>query len=626
MFLGLLFTLHLISVNALAAGPSCGPLFDNPPAQAEQAKISKTYDLGEEVGHLLQGIANSHVTMHEIDSLFIKGAFQTLPEIMDPVKVLFLESDVAFLKNIKLHESSELILDIVDKKDYSKLTTLVKKLEQRRQEFFSNLDFIASSKTQSRLVYTMAIKSDSPDRFIHLNGRRLSFDTAHRYVSKNWPKNKEQDFEHLKVILAGYMVPLLKTQMSIEDAFVVAVARIRRDMEEDASVRGDPRIFVYLAKAFFKNLDPHSAFASPKEFSEYNIATSRRIAIGVYPLDVPNGLLITKVSEDSLASHAGLKEGDVIVTINSVPTTRFMQRGLAKFLRAQENPVLKLEIERKGKLQQVILDRSVEVFREQTPIRFNVQATNKKQKIADIGFHSFYPGLAKDVRAALTKANEQGVSGIILDLRHNGGGLLYEAKQVLKMLITTNEPFWYSKTNAQIISSDQARLGPVVAGETYAPMFNGRVIVLVDNLSASASELTASVLKSFGRAIIVGARATYGKGSSQDNIRVSMGGLKITSGLFYNRFGESPQYHGVESDIVIGRAEVFGAEQERNLPGVIIAEDIAKLTTDAEPVIAEIANLRERSEERQKAPRENVEDPVMLEAQRILSDWLNIKP
>lgn len=619
----LFLILFLFTSFALAAAPDCGSLFDDAITQEAKTKAVEVeakdkFDLGEDLNHLLQGIVSAHVTVNEIKTPLIQKAFQSLAEVMDPTRTLFLESDIAFLRNIKADKAADLLMDIIEKKDYSKLITLVKRLEQRRQQFFDNLSFIEGSQSQRRIVYNIASKHNSTERVVRMNGRLMSFEAAIKYIHKYWSKTKEQDFEQLKVILASYMIPSLRANMSEADAFSVALAHIRRDLKEDVSVRGDPRIFVYLAKALFKNLDPHSEFASPKEFSEYNIKVSRRTPLGIYPIDSPRGLFLTRLDENSLAAKAGLQAGDTIVSINSVEATRFMHQGLTKFLRAQANPILKLVIERDGKQQPLLLDRSLHIFKEQVPVRFSLE-----NDIATIGFNSFYFGVSKDVKTLVIKAIQQNAKGIVLDLRHNGGGILYDANQILKLFIKTSEPMWYNKTNNGIETSEQSQLGAPKDHVDYTQIFDGKIVVLVDNLSASASELTASVLQSFGRGIVVGSRATFGKGSTQARMKMKLGGLKITSGLFYNRLGESPQYHGVESDIVIARAEVSGAEKlERDLPGVIIAEDIARMTTDPTPVITEIDALRQKSLERQKLPRENVEDPVMNEAIRILSDWL----
>lgn len=627
----LILILSLFTSFALAAAPECGPLFDEVKKQETQKeaeiKISDKYDLGAEISDLLQGIVNTHVAVHSIDAKLIQKTFQDLPEVMDPIKILFLESDIAFLRRISAEKASTLLLEIVEKKDYSKLITLVKKLEQRRQEFFANLTFIEGSKSQRHQVYLIAGKYSSTDKTIMLNGKKVSFETASKYVYKNWPKTKEQDIEQVRIVLANYMVSSLRAGLNQADALTVAVRKIKKDLQEDTSVRGDPRIFVYFAKAAFQTLDPHSEFVSPKELSEYNLATARRTPLGIHPVDSAGGLLLIKVLEGSLAEQSGLRAGDTIISINSAETTRFMHRGLTKFLRAQENPILKLEIERGGERQKILLDRNLNVFKEQVPVRFSIEKTSDGKTIATIGFNSFYYGVSKDIKSVLERAVQQNVSGLVLDLRHNGGGTMYDAGQILKLLINTKESLWYSKTNMGIEASEQAQLGGPRGQAAYTQIFNGPIIVLVDNFSASASELSASVLKSFGRAIIVGSRATYGKGSSQDRMRIQTGGLKITSGLFYNRLGESPQYHGVESDIVIARAEVPTISKlERDYKNVIIPKDISKMTTEPTPIITEIEVLRQKSLARQEKSREDVEDPVLHEARQILEDWLNNKP
>jgi hypothetical protein len=141
---------------------ACGPLFDaqaaeiaavpeTKPAQKPKGRPTDTSDfnLGSEFSDLLSGIVNNHLSVKEIDGALLQKAFRDLPQVMDPARVLFLEGDIHFFRSIDIENTGKLTIDIVDKKDYSKLIQLVKTLEQRREEVFQNIDFLTTSPTSA---------------------------------------------------------------------------------------------------------------------------------------------------------------------------------------------------------------------------------------------------------------------------------------------------------------------------------------------------------------------------------------------------------------------------------------------------------------------------------------------
>ncbi len=143
---------------------------------------------------------------------------------------------------------------------------------------------------------------------------------------------------------------------------------------------------------------------------------------------------------------------------------------------------------------------------------------------------------------------DEGVSGIVLDLRNNGGGSLLEAVLMTGLFIQTGPTVQVRERGTVSILPDN---DPSI-------VYSGPLVVLVNRLSASASEILAAALQDYGRAVIVGDSKTHGKGSVQTILRLSrngsMGTLKVTNALFYRISGGSTQLRGVVPDIVVPSA------------------------------------------------------------------------
>jgi carboxyl-terminal processing protease len=153
---------------------------------------------------------------------------------------------------------------------------------------------------------------------------------------------------------------------------------------------------------------------------------------------------------------------------------------------------------------------------------------------------------ARDVAELLTKLRDEHVEGLVLDLRNNGGGSLNDAVEMTGLFIESG-PVVQIKSQRQMHTLSDPN--PDVT-------YTGLVVVLVNRLSASASEILAGALQDYGRALIIGDTRTHGKGTVQtlvnlSNANTNMGSLKVTTASFYRIAGGSTQMRGVESDIVL---------------------------------------------------------------------------
>jgi carboxyl-terminal processing protease len=209
-----------------------------------------------------------------------------------------------------------------------------------------------------------------------------------------------------------------------------------------------------------------------------------------------------------------------------------------------------------------------------------------------------------DIAELIKRLTAENIEGLVLDLRRNGGGLLGEAVSLAGLFIPTG-PVVQIKNYAGEVKIDEDT-NPAVA-------YSGPLVVLTDRFSASASEIVAGALQNYGRAVVVGASSTHGKGTVQTVIEMDRvipararqgaitGATKVTVQKFYLPNGASTQLKGVVPDLVIPSVEEYLPIGEQDLPHALPWDDISTSFFDATPIPpVDLAGLRDRSTERMK--------------------------
>ena len=170
-----------------------------------------------------------------------------------------------------------------------------------------------------------------------------------------------------------------------------------------------------------------------------------------------------------------------------------------------------------------------------------------------------YKSTSRDVRQLLTELKAQSVDGVILDLRSNGGGSLYEATALTDLFIDYGPVVQIRDANKKIYRNQRA---------TSEAVYNGPMMVLINRLSASASEIFAGAIQDYGRGLIIGSQS-YGKGTVQTMSELSSGLLKLTVSKFYRVSGGSTQHRGIIPDITYPSAFNFDEIGESHLESAL---------------------------------------------------------
>lgn len=306
-------------------------------------------------------------------------------------------------------------------------------------------------------------------------------------------------------------------------------------------------------------LDPHSSYMSPKEFATFQSDTEGQFGgIGV-EVDFRGGeVTVIAPIEGSPAARAGIRPGDKIVSIEGRSVVGQNMDELVQRMRGPVGSRVRLSLRREGNdgLMQFSLQRElIDVA--------SVTGRNLVDGIAYIRIKQFQRGTHDellDAIAQLRDGNRGVIRGVILDLRNNPGGLVSEAVAVADEFLSEGG-IYTTRHRGKIVDRIDASRGGALAGEP--------LVALVNEYSASASELVAGALQDNHRATLVGA-PTFGKGSVQSIIALpGGGGMRLTTMRYYTPKGHAIQADGVNPDVQVRAAYVvdksFGVVRERDL-------------------------------------------------------------
>jgi len=290
-----------------------------------------------------------------------------------------------------------------------------------------------------------------------------------------------------------------------------------------------------------KSLDPHSAYLTPDQYKELQVDTSGTFGgLGIVISMQNDQLTVVSPIEDTPAFKAGLKAGDRILKIDGQITKGMSIQDAVKKMRGPENTRVTLTILRKDMKE----PKDFEITRAVIKIK-SVKHNVYEDSIGYIRISAFQESTVDELRKALQQINgkSKDLKGIVVDVRNNPGGLLDQA-------VKASDAFLKSGTIVSTRGRAKAIESKFVARDDGSePMCP--IVVLVNEGTASASEILSGALQDNGRAIVLG-MPTFGKGSVQTVIPLEDGSaLKLTTAKYYTPKGRSIQAEGIKPDIVV---------------------------------------------------------------------------
>jgi len=396
------------------------------------------------------------------------------------------------------------------------------------------------------------------------------------------------------LLIKNEFISILLSNENFENSRSKLLKRLKNRVKSLKRISSDD-IFSLYANSITSLYDPHTNYLSPKSQEDFEINMSLSLeGIGAI-LSTEDGITkIVRLIPGGPAEKSGLlKVNDKIVGVASLPENDIEDvrdwriDEVVRLIRGPKNSKVKLEVISNSSPDDV-LGRVIEITRglvkleDQAAKKKKVQIykPNKSYNIGVIDLPAFYMDFdafsknqfnykssSKDVRNLLRELKEEQVDGVILDLRGNSGGSLYEAYSLAKLFIGKGSIVQVMESNGSI-----QPLGHTRGIQNY----EGPVMILVDKLSASASEILAGAFQDYKRGLIVGSN-TFGKGTVQRLENLSYGQLKFTEQKFYRVSGKSTQNLGVTPDI--------------NLPYVFDSEEVGEMALENSLPYDDISSL-----------------------------------
>ncbi|MEM8831671.1 MAG: carboxyl-terminal processing protease CtpC [Cyanobacteria bacterium P01_G01_bin.19] len=352
--------------------------------------------------------------------------------------------------------------------------------------------------------------------------------------------------------------------------------KVRQEFVKDASYNSQEDAYTAIREMLGRLEDPYTRFMNPEEFQNMRIDTSGEltgVGIQIAKDEETDKLIVISPIEDTPAFEAGILAQDLIVQIDGKDTTGMDVNDAVKLIRGERGSQVTLTIDRNGrKLDYNIIREKIEIH----PVRAHVRDTSIG-KIGYIRLTTFNEHAAKDMQKAIEAQEKAGVVGYVMDLRSNPGGLLYSSINIARMWL--DEGTIVSTVNRKGVSDEESARNKAL---TDKPL-----VVLVNEGSASASEILSGALKDNNRATILGTK-TFGKGLVQSVRPLGDGsGLAVTIAKYLTPNGTDINKEGIPPDITVKLSD----EQIEELYG----GDRANLGTEADPQFSKALEVLDKN-------------------------------
>ncbi|MBS1599790.1 MAG: carboxy terminal-processing peptidase [Bacteroidetes bacterium] len=551
-----------------------------------------------------------HYSPKNIDDNFSKEVFKKFLAEVDQEKKAFLQSDIDELKKYETKIDDE-ILGKAPLEFVSAVTKIYKK----------------------RLDETQAISKEilsQPFDFTKDETVNLDFDKIN--FPKNEAERRDEIRKRIKYLTLERYADLLEQQEQnkTKPGFV---AKSNADLEKEARQKASKvmdRFYGHLkvkaneddqfnefVETLVQSMDPHTDYFPPIEKRSFDEDLSGRFyGIGASLRDEDGNIKIATLLTGSPAWKSGqVNVGDIIVKVaqggqEPVDLTGYLVEDAVKLIRGAKDSEVRLTLKKTdGSVKIVSLIRD-EIVQDEKFAKSIIVNTNKG-KIGYIFLPEFYANFddpkgsrcSVDVARELVKLKEQKVDGVVLDLRNNPGGALYDAVQMVGLFIDQGPV---------VQVKDRDGKPQILNDRDKSVLYDGPLAVMVNELSASASEIFAAAIQDYKRGVIIGSTSTYGKGTVQRNIGLdktqgfndansALGTVKLTLQKYYRINGGSTQLRGVASDIVLPDLYEHYKIREKDQPDALPWDEIPKADYNTWKYAYDINGIKNSSNERLKS-------------------------
>jgi len=350
----------------------------------------------------------------------------------------------------------------------------------------------------------------------------------------------------------GYQQATAATDYKQLDKFSQVMDAVRRSYVEEVT---DEKLIEGALSGMLSNLDPHSTYLNKDMFKQMQVDTRGEFGgLGIEIVAADGGIRVIAPIEDTPADRAGVQAGDLIIKIGNQLAKDISLPESVKLMRGKPGTSINLTIFRETAMQPI----EVKIVRAVIQVK-SVKSDLLAPGYAYLRIAQFQEKTTEQLTEQLTdlrKRSGGGFRGVVLDLRNNPGGLLDQAVEVTDLFLEKGG-----------IVSTKSRVGRSMSFEAEkGDLLNGTpLVVLINNGSASASEIVSGALQDNKRAILMGTKS-FGKGSVQRIVPLNDGtAFKLTTSLYYTPSGRSIQATGIEPDIEVEQVAIKVEEKSKRI-------------------------------------------------------------
>ncbi|MWJ27698.1 tail-specific protease [Halomonas sp. ZH2S] len=495
--------------------------------------------------HVATEIADSlrygHYAEVEFDEEWSKAAFERYLDILDGQHAYLLRSDIDEFRDLETR-LDQVIFD----GDLDRIFALHQRLNERME---NRLEWLLAE-----LGDGLDFSFDS-DMRLELEREDVPFAIRERELDELWHKRLKN--AALTMSLSDQDDEQVET--TLRQRYEGQLSRVRQTEPED--------VFGLFMAAITGTIDPHTGYLSPRQGESFDIQMSLSLeGIGALLQSDGEYVKVSSLVPGGPAERAGaLEPADRIVAVGQedgemVNVVGMRLDNVVDLIRGPKGSVVRLDV---VPAQAVDMTRSqvINITRDTVDLEdqaaqgevIEIEREGRAHRLGVIKIPTFYVDFdawqageeeyrstTRDVAQEVERLKQEGVEGIVLDLRNNGGGALQEANALIGLFIDRGPTVQVRDARGRINLYGDSESGA---------LYDGPIGVLVNRLSASASEIFAGAIQDYGRGVVLGS-STFGKGTVQTMSELSHGQIKLTRAKFYRISGESTQNRGVEPDII----------------------------------------------------------------------------
>ena len=556
--------------------------------------------------NITEMLKEGHYSPKAIDDNFSKKIFSKYFQNLDPNKNIFLAEDLLALKKYELRIDDEMkgapveffrAAGNVFNKRMEEAELIYKEILAQPFNFTTEESIVTdpdkiqfpSSFTERKESWRKWLKYQALDRYSDLLDIRDKNKGEKDFVVKNDAELEKEAREKVKKVMERTF-ERYKFKFSEEDKFNV------------------------FARTITNAMDPHTEFFPPVDKRYFDEQMSGRFfGIGASLVYDEGNIKINTLLAGSPAWKSGeIQVGDIITKVTEgneepVELTGFIVEDAVKLIRGKKGTHIKLTLKKQdGNLKTISLIRD-EIVQDESFARSAI-VKNGNARLGYIYLSEFYADFDRpngnrsyiDVTNEIKKLKEEKVDGIIMDLRNNGGGSLYDVVQMVGLFI---------EKGPVVQVKDRDGKPTILEDKNREVLYDGPLAVMVNEFSASASEIFAAAIQDYGRGIVIGSTSTFGKGTVQRNIGLDptagflssnseIGTIKLTLQKFYRVNGGSTQLKGVSSDIVLPDNYEYLKFREKDDPDALPWDEINKAEIKTWKPAYDVSGIQKLSEAR----------------------------